>query len=233
MRRLAKSRPCLQVGYSIEASPPIPSYVTTAVDARRLRALVVAELERPAIAGDTLLSRDSVVSNLSLGSRRRRCNSGIQFAAQPRCARSILASRLPGCSRAPRARRERRSARDHVQVRSKASRAHQRPTGAQRGVGPRSAVESLIFRLCLTTSTGRTGRGVSLSGELIRIATHFRDSERFCQSTMDADLGRNVAERTKSISSSESVTAGRPGRIGCSNAIILILSGHAILGPDK
>ena len=47
---------------------PEPSRVTTAVDARRQRALVVAELERAAISGDTLRPRDSVINALRSGS---------------------------------------------------------------------------------------------------------------------------------------------------------------------
>ncbi len=47
---------------------PEPSRVTTAVDARRLRALVVSELERAALAGDTLRPRDAIVSGLRAGS---------------------------------------------------------------------------------------------------------------------------------------------------------------------
>ncbi|HEX3627352.1 MAG TPA: AAA family ATPase [Verrucomicrobiae bacterium] len=47
---------------------PEPSRVTTNVDARRLRALVVAELESAAVAGDTLLPRDAIITTLRTGS---------------------------------------------------------------------------------------------------------------------------------------------------------------------
>jgi len=43
---------------------PSPTEVKTAVDARRLRALVIRELERAAAAGDTLRPRDDIISDL-------------------------------------------------------------------------------------------------------------------------------------------------------------------------
>jgi ATP-dependent exoDNAse (exonuclease V) alpha subunit len=46
---------------------PEPSRVTTNVDARRLRALVVAELESAAAAGDTLRPRDAIITTLRAG----------------------------------------------------------------------------------------------------------------------------------------------------------------------
>lgn len=46
---------------------PPPSRVTTATDARRLRALIVAELERVALAGDTLCPRDAIQKALRAG----------------------------------------------------------------------------------------------------------------------------------------------------------------------
>lgn len=46
---------------------PEPSRVTTNVDARRLRALVVEELERAADAGDTLRPRDAIIATLREG----------------------------------------------------------------------------------------------------------------------------------------------------------------------
>ncbi|HWD18180.1 MAG TPA: ATP-dependent RecD-like DNA helicase [Verrucomicrobiae bacterium] len=46
---------------------PEPSRVTTNVDARRLRALVVAELEAAAAAGDTLRPRDAIIATFREG----------------------------------------------------------------------------------------------------------------------------------------------------------------------
>ena len=48
---------------------PEPSRVTTNVDARRLRALVVAELESAAAAGDTLRPRDAIIATLRAGTQ--------------------------------------------------------------------------------------------------------------------------------------------------------------------
>jgi ATP-dependent exoDNAse (exonuclease V) alpha subunit len=48
---------------------PEPSRVTTHVDARRLRALVVAELEAAATAGDTLRPRDAIITTLREGTK--------------------------------------------------------------------------------------------------------------------------------------------------------------------
>ncbi len=48
---------------------PPPTAVTTAVDARRLRALVIAELEQACAAGDTLRPRDAIISSLRPGSK--------------------------------------------------------------------------------------------------------------------------------------------------------------------
>lgn len=46
---------------------PEPSRVTTAVDARRLRALVISELEHSALTGDTLRTRDAIIADLRAG----------------------------------------------------------------------------------------------------------------------------------------------------------------------
>src|SRR5205814_9318548 len=46
---------------------PEPTRVTTAVDARRLRALVIDRLEEAAAAGDTLRPRDAIISALRQG----------------------------------------------------------------------------------------------------------------------------------------------------------------------
>src|SRR5206468_9524886 len=46
---------------------PEPTRVTTAVDARRLRALVIDRLEAVAAAGDTLRPRDAIISALRQG----------------------------------------------------------------------------------------------------------------------------------------------------------------------
>jgi len=46
---------------------PPPSLVQTAVDSRRLRALCIRELERSALAGDTLRSRESIITTLRRG----------------------------------------------------------------------------------------------------------------------------------------------------------------------
>lgn len=59
-------------GFVREKFPiPEPAHVKTAVDSRRLRALCIRELERATNLGHTLLSRESIITNLRKGDAER------------------------------------------------------------------------------------------------------------------------------------------------------------------